>query len=443
MPRTPHRRLAALAAVVAATLTVGATRADADHALLQEFLAARANAVTAFAADKAAATSTSSTAGTTPGGRYGDPPTTAPSTAADPGTSTSTTASAPTTTTPPVAAVAAPPPLAPRSGGIPVGKGMWIWLPDQAEGGDPNRIVQRAVDAGLTHVYVRTGSSRRGFEAAAFLEALLPVAHGAGLRVYGWDFPYLEDVAGDVERAMTAITFRTTTGHRIDGFVPDIETLSEGTNLSAETAGAYSQALRAAAGDDYPLVACVPHPSPQRIATFPYAAVIPHYDAVAPMSYWLNRQPETDAAQAVTWLSQFGKPVIPVGQAYDGGPEGGRPGPPPPDEIHRFLAAAERYGATGASFWSWQHATPEIWQAIATAPELMLPAETPLDAPQVHAVQTQLRSLGYWTPSTLTWDADTVRALTIFQIDRGLLPTGRLDAATRGDLVGPLAPPVG
>ena len=118
--------------------------------------------------------------------------------------------------------------------------------------------------AGLTHLYVRTGSSRQGFEATAFLEALLPVAHAAGLRVYGWDFPYLEDVAGDIERAMTAITFRTTTGHRIDGFVPDIETGAEGTNLTAEAAGAYSPALRAAVGDDYPLIACVPNPSPRR-----------------------------------------------------------------------------------------------------------------------------------------------------------------------------------
>jgi hypothetical protein len=321
---------------------------------------------------------------------------------------------------------------------------MWIWMPERAEGGDPATIVARATAVGLTHIYVRTGSSRQGFEATQFLEALLPLAHEAGLRVYGWDFPYLEDVVGDIQRAMTAINFRTTTGHRIDGFVPDIETNSEGTNLTPEAAGAYSQALRAAVGDDYPLIACVPHPSPQRIGSFPYSVILPHFDAVAPMSYWLNRQPDTDAAQAVTWLSQFGKPVIPVGQAYDGAPEGGRPGPPPADEIRRFISSAARYGATGVSFWSWQHATQEIWDAIAAAPELTVPVEeSPLDRLQLGAVQTQLTSMGYWAPRTGVWDAQTIHAVTVFQIDLGLTPTGQLDVTTRAQLLGPLAPPIG
>jgi hypothetical protein len=321
---------------------------------------------------------------------------------------------------------------------------MWIWLPERTDGGDPAAIVARAQAVGLTHLYVRTGSSRQGVEATAFLEALLPLAHDAGLRVYGWDFPYLENIPGDVERAMAAINFRTTTGHRIDGFVPDIETGSEGTNLTAEGATAYAQALRAAVGDDYPLIACVPNPTPRRIETFPYAAIMPYFDAVAPMVYWLNRQPDTDVANAVAWLNQFGKPVIPVGQAYDGGPEGGRPGPPPPDEIQRFLSTAQRYGATGASFWSWQHATPEIWSAIATAPELTIPVqESPLDRIQLMAVQTQLTSMGYWAPATGMWDEQTIHAVTVFQIDLGLAPTGALDTATRASLLGPMAPPVG
>jgi hypothetical protein len=321
---------------------------------------------------------------------------------------------------------------------------MWIWMPERADGGDPAAIVARARAVGLTHVYVRTGSSRQGLEATEFLEALLPVAHEAGLRVYGWDFPYLEDIPGDIERAMGAINFRTTTGHRIDGFVPDIETGAEGTNLTAEGAAAYSQQLRAAVGEDYPLIACLPNPSPRRIETFPYAAIVPHFDAVAPMVYWLNRQPDTDVAHAVSWLSQFGKPVIPVGQAYDGGPEGGRAGPPPPEEILRFLDAGEQAGATGASFWSWQHATPEIWEAIRVAGEFTIPVvDTTLVGPQLVAIQTQLTSMGYWAPPTGEWDEQTIHAVTVFQIDLGLPPTGALDPTTRAGLIGPLAPPVG
>ena len=39
-------------------------------------------------------------------------------------------------------------------------------MPDQAEGGDVNAIVARARATGLTHLYVRTGSSVDGFYAA-------------------------------------------------------------------------------------------------------------------------------------------------------------------------------------------------------------------------------------------------------------------------------------
>ncbi|MBA2282638.1 MAG: peptidoglycan-binding protein [Acidimicrobiia bacterium] len=340
-------------------------------------------------------------------------------------------------------AAGSPPALAPRGGGIPSGRGMWIWLPERTEGGDAAAIVARAVATGLTHVYVRTGSSRQGFQAAAFLESLLPAAHAAGLRVYGWDFPYLDDVPADVARAMTAITYRTATGHRIDGFVPDIETGSEGTRLTAETATWYSNALRTAAGPDYPLIVCVPAPTPRRIESFPYAAIVPTYDAVAPMVYWLNRQPDTDVLAALSYLSQFGRPVQPVGQAYDGGPEGGRAGPPPPDEIRRFLGAAEAGGATAVSFWSWQHASPEIWATLAAAPEFVVPADTPLSAPQIAAVQTQLASQGYAAPVNAVWDAATQAALREFQVEAGLLPTPGLDAATLADLLGPSAPRIG
>jgi hypothetical protein len=262
--------------------------------------------------------------------------------------------------------------------------------------------------------------------------------------VYGWDFPYLDDWQADVNRALAAIGYRTPSGHRIDGFVPDIESQAEGTNLTAEAAVAYSSSLRNALGPAYPLIICVPRPSDHSIASYPYAAVIPYYDAVAPMVYWLNRQPDTDVIGAVQWLGQFGKPVLPVGQAYDGGPEGGRPGPVPAGEIQRFLAAAESVGVTGASFWSYQHATQEIWDAIGAAPEVALPpVGVPLVGAEVVAVQTQLGSLGYPVGITAVWDQPTIDAIRLLQTDLGMAPTGELDAGARSALLGPLAPPWG
>src|SRR5439155_3111 len=85
--------------------------------------------------------------------------------------------------TPPPSAPAAPP-LRP---GLPSGKGMWIWQPQFTERGDVAAIVDRAKATGLTHLYVRIGSSWDGFNAIAFLDQIVPAAHAAGLAVYAWD----------------------------------------------------------------------------------------------------------------------------------------------------------------------------------------------------------------------------------------------------------------
>ncbi len=260
------------------------------------------------------------------------------------------------------------PRVLPRS--LPYGKGMWIWQPEKTEGNDAQAIVARSVDLGLTHLYVRTGSSWDGFYAGAFLDRILPVAHAAGIRVYGWDFPRLISTTDDVARAAAAVAYRTPGGHHIDGFAADIETADEGTHVSTEAATEYGDGLRQAVGPAVPLVAVVPRPSAHTAEiSYPYAQVIARFDAVAPMVYWLNREPGSDVAGALSDLRGFDKPVFPVGQAYDGGPEGGRPGVPPPAELLRFFEVSYDQGAEGVSFWSWQEADQQAFDTIRDAPE--------------------------------------------------------------------------
>jgi len=260
---------------------------------------------------------------------------------------------------------------APRSlpWSLPYGKGMWIWQPEHTEGGDARAIIRRAKEVGLTHLYVRTGSSWDGFYAGPFLDQILPAAHAAGIRVYGWDFPRLITPGDDVNRAVAAVNYRTPSRHRIDGFAADVETRAEGTAVSPEAATAYGNGLRDALGESFPLVAVVPRPSAWTKAIFPYAEVVARFDAIAPMVYWLNREPGSDVAGAMADLRPYGKPVFPVGQAYDGGPEGGRPGVPPRDELLRFFSVAYDKGADGVSFWSWQAANEQAFDSIRDAPE--------------------------------------------------------------------------
>jgi hypothetical protein len=273
----------------------------------------------------------------------------------------------------------------PRS--LPYGKGMWMWEVPKTENGDANAIVTRALAVGLTHIYVRTGSSWDGFYAAGFLDQLLPVAHAAGIRVYGWDFPRLISVPDDVGRAVQAIGHHTPNGEHLDGFAADIETESEGTHIGREVASAYGATLRQTVGTRMPLIAVVPRPSEYR-ADFPYPEVAADFDAVAPMVYWLNREAGADVAGALNDLRPLGKPVFPVGQAYDGGPEGGRPGVPSRAELLRFMEVAHDGGAAGVSFWSWQEADQQAWDSIRDAPQFKIVA--PLDG-AADPSRTQLR----------------------------------------------------
>lgn len=330
-------------------------------------------------------------------------------------------------------------------GTVPVGKGMWIWMPERADGGNPEAIVARAKHVGLTHLYVRTGSSRSGFHGAEFLDRLLPVAHAHGIRIYGWDFPYFDNVDEDVHRATVAITHLTPDGHRIDGFAADIETSNEGVNIDAHKALAYGDKLRRTVGDQYPLIAVVPRPNPA-LRIYPMAEVVAAFDAIAPMVYWMARDPGTDVGNAIRDLAKYNKPVIPVGQTYDGAPEGGPAGVPPREEIIRFMQVADEMGAISVSFWSWQHADQQAWDAIRDAGEFTLPSSPQQLTPgQVRMYQGLLGFLGFpghHLPRTGVWDEPTIAAVRSYQEAAGLPVTGVIDEATKDLLLTPFGAPL-
>ena len=325
-----------------------------------------------------------------------------------------------------------PPPPAARLR-LPLGKGMWLHHLDQA--GSAAAVVNKAKAVGLTHLYLRVGSSKKGFYNQYGLDHLLPVAHAAGIKVVGWDFPYLFDPAADADRALAAINYTTPDGHRMDAFSADIETAAEGVNLTAEGALAYGARLRELVGPDYPLIATVPRPSPKR--AFPFAEATASFDAIAPMVYWQNRDPATDAAQAMADLAPFGKPVMLIGQAYDGGPEGGPVGPPPRDHLDRFMATALAHGAVGVSFWVWHHATAEHWAAIDDAGAWELSPGEPSGAGRVTYLQRVLSVLGQPITVDGVLGPQTRTALATVQQSLGLPGTGSLDPPTLQSLFGP------
>jgi hypothetical protein len=251
--------------------------------------------------------------------------------------------------------------------GVLEGKGMWVWKHRQTEAGDPDAIVQRAVEAGLNQLWVRVADSRDGFYGASFLDRLVPRAHAAGLAVIGWGFPFLHDPVADAAWSAEALAWRGPAGAALDGFSPDIELAAEGVVLTEQRARVYLGLVRQAAGSRL-LVATVFRPTDLRwFGSYPYAAIAEYVDAFAPMVYWGCNEPGAVTVEALERLSTL-RPVHVIGQAYDMAPEGGRSGPPGAAETVRFLEVARRHGALGASFWVWQAAPEEQWGAIAGFP---------------------------------------------------------------------------
>jgi hypothetical protein len=329
----------------------------------------------------------------------------------------------------------AAPPAPPAKPIIPLGKGMWLYQLSMSEGGDAHKVVAKAKKAGLTHLYTRLGSSKKGFYAQDELNKLLPVAHAAGLKVIGWDFVYLTDPGADAVRAKAEIDYTTPDGHRIDAFSADIETASEGVTLTPEGAAAFGAKLRELAGPSYPLIATVPRPSPKR--AFPFAEATAAFDAIAPMVYWQNRDPATDVAGAIDYLAQFGKPIIPVGQAYNGGPEGGPDRDPPKEQLVAFMNTAMSKGALGVSFWVWNHATAEQWSAIDEATAWELPIGRAATGAAAVFLQRVLNALGQPVAQDGKIGPATKAAIAALQTRFGLPASGKLDAATARSITGP------
>ncbi|MBV9368969.1 MAG: hypothetical protein JO074_04005 [Frankiales bacterium] len=254
---------------------------------------------------------------------------------------------------------------------LPTGTGMWIYQWDHSNGGQPGAVIKRAKTVGLTHLFVRTGSSHDGFTGAGVLRAVLPAAHEAQLRVIAWDFPELDHPLADAQRLAHAAKFVLHGGYRVSAVAPDIETPAEGTSSTPGKVRAYLIALRRLLPADVPILATVPWPSAARIGHFPYPVVAAHCDALLPMAYWYNNSPAAVTAKSVQFLSRYHRPVMPVGQGYDGRLD--VPSLPHNNlakQVPAFFVTAHRMGARAVSLWSWQSSPDASWRALKSAQAL-------------------------------------------------------------------------
>jgi hypothetical protein len=260
-------------------------------------------------------------------------------------------------------------PKAPVKRWLPTGTGMWLHDYDRSERGNGKAVVARAQRVGLSHLFVQTGSSKKGWIGGPTLRSLLPATRGTGIKVIAWDFPTLVDPVADARRLAAAAHFRCGGCPRVAAVAPDVETAAEGTRIGTSAVIRYYTALRRALPRDTAILATVPWPSEMRTGKYPYASTAKRADALIPMAYWYNRSPAIVTATSMRYFKRFGRPVMPVGQGYDGRLDAPylAADPHPGKSVRSFLHTARQYGATSVSLWSWQTTGGQQWTALAKA----------------------------------------------------------------------------
>jgi hypothetical protein len=254
------------------------------------------------------------------------------------------------------------------------GKGMWFtnYLPHHS---DVDQMMHAAKLAGITHVYAEVAITPYGFYARDTLNRLIPAAHKQGIAVIAWVYPYLRDVSLDVRLTKLVADYVTPTGERADGVAADIEEVIDRASVYS-----FGQLTRALLGDNMLLVAAVFHPRAE--PDYPYDAIAASWNVLAPMDYWHSRASKlygrADVARFVavsiiTIRAAMGMNQLPIeelGQSYNMFTDDFTGGATAPgwDEMIADIDAAKDYGCIGVSFFEWQTATQEQWQAVSRYP---------------------------------------------------------------------------
>jgi Putative peptidoglycan binding domain len=302
------------------------------------------------------------------------------------------------------------------------GNGMWIWYVSKSSGGDPQAIVAQAQAHGISTVFVKSSDGTTPW--SQFSPELLATLKAGGLRVCAWQYVYGSQPEVEAQLGTQAVQ----TG--ADCLVIDAETEYEGRYAQAQR---YMATLRQAIGPSFP-VGFTSYPYVDYHPAMPYSVFLWPGGAQfnLPQIYWKEIGGGLDAVLDHTYRFNrpYGRPIIPLGQLYND---------PPPDEIARFRQLAAANGSSGLSWWNWQDAQPQGWDAVGVplAP-LAPPAPAQDDAAYgpggkgdlVVWAQQHLNGAGQSVAVTGTYDAATQQAVVQFQASAGLPATGQIDTAT-------------
>ena len=244
------------------------------------------------------------------------------------------------------------------------GKGMYIWVVRDCEGGNYNAIRDACLAANLKHVLIKIADRYYDFNVdngVDHAKNLTQVLKQAGITVYGWQYTYgTNPEAEGIKGAQRAITCG------VNGFVIDAESEYKTPGKdNAALATTYVNSLKNALGSYVIPIGLASYRYPSMHKEFPWSAFRSKVNFDMPQVYWqgMHNPVEQLVASYTEYNSMTPKlPYVPTGSAYFAG--GWKP---EPQEITDFLSKSVQMGFTGANFWEWGRTkmyAPELWAPI-------------------------------------------------------------------------------
>jgi hypothetical protein len=305
-------------------------------------------------------------------------------------------------------------------------KSMWIWYVADSNGGDVRSIIATARHYDIGTLIIKSGDGTSYW--SQFSKSLVKALHAAGLRVCGWQYVYGTQPGQEAKVGAQAAQAGA------DCLLIDAESEYEGKYVQAQK---YIRVLRSRVGSGFRL----------GLASFPYVDFHPalpysvflgpggaQFDV--PQMYWqdIGDSPGTVYAHTYSMNTPYKRAIVPLGQTYNS---------PPAGQIKRFRQLRWVYRAPGISWYDWQSASSQAWQALRapikkldTSPQTQMPTLAQSGQSGIAAgdlvvwAQEHLISAGYHVAVDGDYGSKTATAVTKFQTAHHLSVTGEIDPTT-------------
>ena len=231
------------------------------------------------------------------------------------------------------------------------GNWLWIWTAESILNGNPDAMIAVAKDLGITGMIIKSHDGTRLWGQFARYS---PVFKRNGFKVAAWGYVYGNYPKGEAYMALESIR------QGADWYIVDAESEFEkrGSDVAART---FLEIVREQAPDvplGFTSFAIIDYHR-----SFPWAVFAQYCDVAMPQVYWFTMGIPVEEAWRLTraGYASLGKPIVPVGQAYDEVSY---------EDMVKFARIVREDGCSGISWWSWQHASDDQLRAIKEASKM-------------------------------------------------------------------------